>query len=57
MAKYSGDSLYEITLVDAAGRIGVKYLGAEHNMHRIAFDDDQVPELTLLNQNAVWEGA
>jgi hypothetical protein len=47
MAKYSGDSLDEIPFVDAARRIGVKYLGAEHNMHRIAFDDDQIPELTL----------
>jgi phospholipid-transporting ATPase len=50
-AKYSGNSPDEITLVDAARRIGVKYLGvAEHDIHCIAFDDDAVPEMTLLKQ-------
>jgi phospholipid-transporting ATPase len=47
-AKYNGSSPDEVTLVDAARRIGVKYLGAQHSTLHIAFDTSDVPELQLL---------
>jgi phospholipid-transporting ATPase len=47
-AKYNGNSPDEITLVDAARRIGVKYLGVDKDRVRIIFEEKDLPEKTLL---------
>lgn len=46
-AKYNGNSPDEICLVDAARRIGVKYLGVDQNTMKLAYDTDDIPEMQL----------